>query len=61
MHLTCPDCGEPLVYDEVDIGVGVIRSPSWCMCCGWSEENGTDELDFIESVDADLADALQCA
>jgi len=26
----CPDCGEPLEWDEVDIGVGVICGPAYC-------------------------------
>ena len=31
----CPDCGEPLDYDEVDIGVGVQRGNYGCPNCGW--------------------------
>ena len=27
----CPDCGGPLEWDEVDIGVGVQRGPSFCL------------------------------
>lgn len=32
----CPDCNEPLEYDEVDIGVGVQRGNYYCPNCGWS-------------------------
>lgn len=28
---TCPECGGPLEWDEVDIGVGVQRGPEWCL------------------------------
>ncbi len=31
----CPDCDEPLEYDEVDIGVGVQRGNYHCPACGW--------------------------
>jgi primosomal protein N' len=31
----CPDCGEPLDYDEVDIGVGMQRGNYGCPNCGW--------------------------
>ena len=27
----CPDCGGQLEWDEVDIGVGVQRGPSFCL------------------------------
>ncbi len=34
---TCPGCGEPLLRDEVDIGVGIQYSAPWCSDqeCGW--------------------------
>ena len=34
---TCPECGEPLLRDEVDIGVGIQYSAPWCSDqeCGW--------------------------
>jgi ribosomal protein S27AE len=31
----CPECGEPLEFDEVDIGVGVQRGNPRCPNCGW--------------------------
>jgi hypothetical protein len=31
----CPKCGEPLEYDEVDVGVGVIRGNAGCPACHW--------------------------
>lgn len=35
----CPNCGEDLEYDEVDIGVGFMSSPAWCTNrdCGYDE------------------------
>ena len=53
----CPDCGDEVCYDEVDVGVGVIRGPIWCYC-GWTEEFGTDEHELIEFIDAELSDSL---
>lgn len=37
----CPNCGEDLNYDEVDIGVGFVSSPAWCPDpdCGYSEDS----------------------
>ena len=34
---TCPKCGEALLYDEVDIGVGIQYSAPGCSDqeCGW--------------------------
>lgn len=32
----CPECRAPLIYDEVDVGVGVIRGNRGCDECGWS-------------------------
>lgn len=42
----CPNCGERLEYDEVDIGVGFVSSPAWCPDpeCGFSE----DTLGLVE-------------
>ena len=33
----CPKCGEALLYNEVDIGVGIQYSAPWCSdpACGW--------------------------
>jgi hypothetical protein len=35
----CPNCGEDLQYDEVDIGVGFMSSPACCPDpeCGYGE------------------------
>ncbi|MFA5379776.1 MAG: hypothetical protein WC455_28715 [Dehalococcoidia bacterium] len=35
----CPTCRSELTRDEVDIGVGTLRSPARCNNCGWSEED----------------------
>lgn len=32
----CPECGEQLEFDEVDVGVGVIRGNPGCPNCGWT-------------------------
>ena len=39
----CPQCGEPLEFDEVDIGVGVLRGNPRCFDCQWVE----DDSDWI--------------
>jgi hypothetical protein len=31
----CPKCGEPLEFDEVDIGVGTVRGNPGCPACHW--------------------------
>lgn len=31
----CPECGADLEYDEVDIGVGIMRGNPGCRDCGW--------------------------
>ena len=31
----CPRCGETIIYDEVDIGVGMMRGNACCDVCGW--------------------------
>ena len=38
----CPSCGEPLEFDEVDIGVGVQRGNPHCRSCGWYPEHEND-------------------
>lgn len=40
----CPKCGEPTVWDEVDIGVGVQCGPARCDFCGWSQEDDVRNL-----------------
>jgi hypothetical protein len=32
----CPECGEQIVCESVDVGVGTIYGPAYCEC-GWSE------------------------
>lgn len=34
----CPRCGEPLEYDEVDVGVGTVRGNPGCPSCHWSPQ-----------------------
>lgn len=35
----CPRCGSELLFDEVDIGVGIQRGNYRCDNCGWNEED----------------------
>lgn len=49
---TCPKCGAPLEYDEVDIGVGTIRGNPGCPDCHWTpDENPREKGDGIEFSD----------
>lgn len=32
----CPECGSDLEFDEVDIGVGVLRGNAGCPECHWA-------------------------
>ena len=42
----CPTCNAPLDFDEVDIGVGMLRGNYRCPECGWKpEEPEIDEDD----------------
>lgn len=34
----CPRCGGALEQDAVDIGVGTMYGPAFCIDCGWSED-----------------------
>lgn len=34
--MKCLRCGEELDYEEVDIGVGILRGNYFCSKCGWS-------------------------
>lgn len=34
----CPECGEAVDRDEVDIGVGTMYGPPSCPGCGWAPE-----------------------
>ena len=36
----CPRCGGALEHDAVDIGVGTMYGPAFCVDCGWSEDSG---------------------
>lgn len=33
----CPECGEEVERESVDIGIGVVYGPPACFNCGWSE------------------------
>lgn len=56
----CPNCGEEMEYDEVDIGVGVQRGNFYCPSCGWApkpfdevDEPGDEEIYDEETHEAD--------
>lgn len=34
---TCPNCGDVLDYDEVDVGAGTIRGNPGCPSCHWPD------------------------
>ncbi len=40
----CPKCNNELNYDEVDIGVGVMKGNFRCDFCGWYQEEEIDKL-----------------
>jgi hypothetical protein len=44
----CPKCGAPCDCIEVDIGVGIQRSPWHCTECEWSEDDDIDISDIPE-------------
>ena len=37
--MKCPKCDNELNYDEVDIGVGLMRGNYHCDICGWSDQD----------------------
>ena len=37
--MKCPKCDEELNYDEVDIGVGLMKGNYHCDACGWSDRD----------------------
>lgn len=39
---TCPKCGCPLEYDEVDVGVGTMRGNPGCPDCHWTPDRDND-------------------
>lgn len=43
-HDLCPRCGEALEFDEVDIGVGVMRGNPGCPNCHWTPDAADDDF-----------------
>lgn len=41
----CPKCGGELEYDEVDVGVGVIKANPGCPACHWTLDRRYDMLE----------------
>ena len=37
MENICPNCGDEMWREEVDIGVGTMCGPYHCSSCGWQE------------------------
>lgn len=46
----CPRCGEPLEYDEVDIGVGTLRGQPGCPSCHWTPTAVVDAEDDTQLI-----------
>ncbi len=42
--MKCPKCNEECDRDEVNVGVGIIYGPWYCLNCFWHEENKTVEI-----------------
>ncbi len=40
----CPLCNEPTTYESVDIGVGIMYGPEYCVSCGWSEYHNAGKV-----------------
>lgn len=40
----CPKCGSDLWFDEVDIGVGILKGNFSCQECGWVQEDQFADL-----------------
>lgn len=40
---TCPVCGAPLEYDEVDVGIGTVRGRPGCPDCHWTPDRNPRE------------------
>lgn len=51
----CPQCGGVLQRDAVDIGVGTMHGPAFCIDCGWSEDSGEPEAAFDSYEESDDA------
>lgn len=37
--MNCPKCDNELSYDEVDIGVGLMKGNYHCDVCGWTDQD----------------------
>lgn len=48
----CPECGGKTDCIEVDIGVGNLQGPRFCLDCGWREPEAP-ELDLLIDADPD--------
>ncbi len=48
----CPTCSGPLIYDEVDIGVGTQTGDYRCDCCSWTPEQDDEQYySYINGVE----------
>lgn len=48
--MQCPDCGNTVNRNPIDIGVGEIYEPMFCECCGWVEPTYEDIIKEISEV-----------
>lgn len=51
-HVKCPACGGELHTELVDVGVGNIERPPYCLDCGWATPPGP-LLEELTGTDAD--------
>jgi len=42
--MKCPQCGQECEQEEVDIGVGTLKGPPYCLFCHWDASEGENEL-----------------
>jgi len=44
----CPECGEGVDRESVDVGVGILNGPYGCFECGWCEWTVPEKSDHYD-------------